>query len=365
MSKALTIGFLLPVTILEFSKTKKEVKVRGFRRGSKFIRPFRRKQKVNLKASKDKKIKAAKIAGIGTLILAGGGTGLLLLKGKGKLKLSTKSQNPIKNIVPQTVSYPTTNPLNKTTKVVTEKVENIVEKTIEVKYPDRIDPPDSVKKSIEENADFLAYYPIASTSTHKTLTGETFELTLPEKAALDSYVGTGYKNINSVARGDIADLAPDEILEAEAKADLIQNALLHKLPETKLPSTDHYFDRITKLPDSQIEEFKQNIGGVYRDKAFMSTTITTRSPKNSLIGPFEPNNTGVYMRIRPDSRGQGESLGKYIGSPTDIGLSMEDEVLFPKGSSFIVEKVVEAKDKVGNQVYIFDLREIHPKFNKK
>lgn len=91
----------------------------------------------------------------------------------------------------------------------------------------------------------------------------------------------------------------------------------------------------------------------YRDKKFAN------SPGR--VGTKGKGESHVYMRIRPDSRGAGESQARVLGNLTHS--PKESEALFPKNTSFIVENVTRKK-KGKDAWFEVDLREIHPKFNK-
>jgi len=326
MRNTLTIGFLLPISILEFSKTKRDVKVKGFRRGSKYIKPFRRKQLVGKK--EENKTKTLALLGTGAALITIGGAAYVSLKGKNSSKLAV--QKPI--VFPNAVRLP----------------QRPARSPVELARIIKSDLQPSSARKIDS----------------------VFNLSNADRVALDSYFGMGFKNINALARGKTTTLTPQGIEKYEAYSDILQDALLTKLPELKLDSVDHYLQRGTTLDINTIKRWQNNLGSeIFEDPGFISTStklVETTEQKLNAAKWYggQSNNTPVYMRIRPDSRGSGEMQARYIGEFNDM---LEQEALFPKGSSFIVENVIERKVKRNKNTETFfevDLREIHPKFNK-
>lgn len=325
--------------LILFSTAKRESKVKSHTRrtssGIQRINPFRRRVvKASPKDSEDKskKLNTTLLATGATLAVVGGAS-LIYLKTKGPRK-------------PATLSPP--------------------------KYPSRVDPPTVPKRSLAENAKFMGDYKNNYSnrifSTQEKLLG----ITPLEKQAFRDYSGTGYEEMNSLARGLTTNLSKSDIDRYTASSEILQKTLLDKLPEVKLNSIDHYLQRASKYDANLVESWTSNPNSVFKDTGFLSTSDMNVSPEKALSWfrrRPQPNTVPVYMRIRPDSRGSGEMQGRFLVEGL-TGNPDEKEVLFPMGSSFLIQAVKkvktskESRKKIGDFFYEVDMREINPKFNK-
>lgn len=238
----------------------------------------------------------------------------------------------------------------------------------------------------------------------------TYDLTFTEVEALNIYTkGSGHPVMNGVDRG-IFNLFDEESLKSytahtidlrvaermHAYSEIVDYSLRNKIPKIQMQSTDHYLHRVSWVDDKTLESWLQaKTAPLYTESALLSTStqamktdfdlkqedfdnLTIDQQQSSTLANYwhsadETTQSRVYFRIRPDSRGKGESLAGYIG---DFGQDHEFEALFPKGSNFLVEgirlkrgqgHIMTRAGTKGNffSYYEVDLREVNPRFNSR